>query len=180
MGGSTLYEKVEQILRFWKDQKNRAIEDRHAFIQFLAKKQNAKSCEHLILRLKAPSAETKGFSSYDAPFEEAADPISARWSVALAVYNYCKLQSKIEIDINYLKEELDKTARSYKHDNFFGFHPLDFDCCIVRGVPDKDRKYICTLKIKVKEMKWEKEKIMNDSDSSDDGEGSEFNGVLLG
>jgi len=50
--GPTLYEKVESILNLWKDQKNNAVGDITALIQFLRTHQKAHSCEDLILRLE--------------------------------------------------------------------------------------------------------------------------------
>ena len=43
---------MELILNLWKDQKNNAVGDINALIQFLRTHQKAHSCEDLILRLE--------------------------------------------------------------------------------------------------------------------------------
>ena len=82
---------------------------------------------------------------------------------------------------------LDKTARTrvenFQDSSFAGFHPFDFDRCVVRDIQDKDGSNIFTLKIKIKEMKLEDEMLQlsgNESDGSDDSDGIEYPGIIWG
>ena len=104
--------------------------------------------------------------------------------MAIAVYNYCIQQKNIKIDRQQLLEGLEKFARteieSCEETSFDGFHPCNFDRCIIQGIEDKVGGDVYTLKLKIKGIDLDQEINLNDSDYSDDSEGTEYPSVLWG